>query len=184
MLLLDIFGLVFDAVWKHFAGGGAGEVLGAKRGFGYGYIQTAGLSDNDRRQLHQGRIQKIRRLLTGNAKLFTLGQIVENEPIGNVFLGIGTKAQMSYGSGQLPIEIPLCAVLRAVKIQEVFQNLRCRYEFGVKFLRKRMGRLRSVGEIDAALQVVVRKKAHLLGEGDFTIAVVVLGRGFHYIMSF
>jgi hypothetical protein len=55
---------------------------------------------------------------------------------------------------QFPVQVPVLAVLRPVKVEEVFKHLGGTDQFGVKFLGKYMIGCLPVGDVDTAFQIV------------------------------
>jgi hypothetical protein len=86
MLLLDIFGFVVDVVIQHFGGGDAGKVLRSKPSSGMGIIRREASEMIDRRQSTQAVIQKVEGLLPLFPKFIKIGDIIENQPVGDVLL--------------------------------------------------------------------------------------------------
>jgi hypothetical protein len=97
-------------------------------------------------------------------ELFRIGDVVKNEAVQDMLLAIGTQAEMTDGSAQLPVKVPVFAVFCAMKVKKILQHLRCSDQFGIELFRKYIIRCLRIGKIDAAFQIIARKNFDLLGE--------------------
>ena len=68
-----------------------------------------------------------------------------------MLLGVGSQAQVAGGGGELPVEVPVGVVFRAVKVEEVFQQLGGADQFGVELFGEMFPRVFDPADEDAAL---------------------------------